>query len=93
METEWHKHTHFLCCFSLHLPITGVFPKRSSTSERVTLLVRSIVVMVTRQEAVTRQQCLCPQATHAVLTTGEQNITYCTPVWHEEAKGIREKED
>lgn len=44
------------------------------------MLARSVVVMVTGQEAVTGQQCLCPEPTHAVLTAGEQNVTHCASV-------------
>lgn len=81
-----------MCCSSLRLPIAGVFPRRASISGCVTLLARSRVVIVTGQEAVTWQQRLCPEPTHAVLTAGEQNVTHCTSVRREEAKGRGIKE-
>lgn len=56
------------------------------------MLARGVVVMETRQEAVTRQQCLCPEPTHAVLTAGEQNITHGTSVRREEMKEKEKKE-
>lgn len=57
------------------------------------MLTTVVVVMVTGQEAVTRQQRLCPEPAHAVLTAGEQNVTHSTSVRREEgkdnSKGIR----
>ena len=54
-----------------------------------TVLAKSVVVMVTREETVTRQQCLCPEPADAVLTAGEQNIADCTSIRRKEERKER----
>lgn len=71
----------------MQLPVAGV----ASTPGCGTVLARSVVVMVTRQEAVTRQERLCPESTHAVLTAGEQNVTHGASVMREEGKVMRKR--
>lgn len=78
---------YFLCCSSLCLPIAGVFPRRASTSQCVTVWASGVVVMVPGQEAVTWQQRLCPEPTHAVLTAGEQNVAHCTSARRDRGQG------
>lgn len=70
--------TYFLSAPSLRLPIAGVFSRRPSTSVCITVLSSTVVVMETGQKAVPRQERLCPEPAHAVLTAGEQNVAHCT---------------
>lgn len=78
--------TYILSSSSLRLPIAGVFSRRAGTSVRITVLPSSVVVMETRQKAVPRQERLCPEPAHAVLTAGEQNVAHCTSGWRDVGK-------
>lgn len=41
---------------------------------------------MTGEKVVTWQQRLCPEATHAVLTAGEQNVAHCAPAQRRRGK-------
>lgn len=78
--------TYILSRSSLHLPIAGVFSRRTSASVCITVLPSSVVVMETGQKAVPRQERLCPEPAHAVLTAGEQNVAHGTSGWRDVGK-------
>lgn len=78
--------TYILSRSSLHLPIAGVLSRRTSASVCLTVLPSSVVVMETGQKAVPRQERLCPEPAHAVLTAGEQNVAHRTSGWRDVGK-------